>query len=160
MAELTVRPTRKRVIAGYVLCAVAAFAWLGVYARYLDDKPQWLAALGFLLLLLPLWSDVQTRFERMELEAGKLRYSSGMGRLSTRTLDVTKVRDVQVDQGIFQRMLGIGDLAVETIGDNGRIVMRSIDRPAAVADAILDACRKYKINPLQNLDPSLDKPTA
>lgn len=143
MAELTVRPTRKRIIAGYLLCLAASGGWVWVYSKYLSDKPQWIAALGLLLFLWPLAKDAAKRFETLELDGGRLRYKSGMVSVSTRLLDVAKIRDVHVDQGIFGRMMGIGTVSVKTEGESGCIEMEDIDRPAQVAEQILDACQRY-----------------
>jgi membrane protein YdbS with pleckstrin-like domain len=143
MAELTIRPTRKRIIAGYLLCLLVCGAWLWVYAHYLSDKPQWLAALALVVFLWPLAKDAGARFETLELDGGRLRYKSGLTSVSTRLLDVSKIRDVHVEQGPLNRMLGIGTVSVQTQGEDGCIRMDDVDHPAQVAEKILDACQRY-----------------
>ena len=142
MSILVVRPTRKRIIAGYVVCILLCAAWAWVYATWLQDKPRWLAAIGIVTFIWPIWADIRHRFTTMKLDNGKLTYQTGFGKISTRVLDVAKVRDVHVEQGILQRLFGVGSLAVETIGDSGRIIMTDIDRPQEFAHEILDSCRR------------------
>ena len=57
-------------------------------------------------------------------------------------MEIKKVQDVRVDQTLGQRILGMGDISIETAGDSSRLTMRSIDRPQVVADQILDAAHK------------------
>ena len=145
MPTLLVRPTRKRIIAGYFVCLCLCAAWGWVYYTWLQDKPRWLAALGVLVFAWPIWADISNRFTSLKLENGRLSFRTGMGKISTRVLDVAKVRDVHVEQGILQRMLGIGSIAVDTMGESGRIVMVDIDHPQQVANDILDSCRHYQM---------------
>ena len=144
MAELTVRPTRKRILAGYFLCFVILCGWLWTYYRLLNNRPQWLAGLGLLPFLLPILADLRARLTRMELDGGILRWTSGLGTRTTRSLDVASVQDVQVQQGVLDRMMSIGSISVETLGGGMNITMPNIDRPASVAETILDASRRLK----------------
>ena len=59
-------------------------------------------------------------------------------------LDVASVQDVHVEQGMLDRMMGIGSISVETMGGGTRIEMPDIDRPNAVAEALLDAAQRFK----------------
>jgi len=77
----------------------------------------------------------------------RLRYEAGLLSKSTRTMELTKIQDVRVDQTLGQRMLDIGDLSLETAGESSRIVMRSIDNPHAAADRILELSRAHRTNP-------------
>jgi uncharacterized membrane protein YdbT with pleckstrin-like domain len=61
---------------------------------------------------------------------------------STRTMELTKVQDVRVDQTFFQRMLGLGNLTIQSAGETGQLTINNIDRPEAVGDFILESARK------------------
>jgi hypothetical protein len=43
-----------------------------------------------------------------------------------------------VDQGIWQRILDIGDISLETSGEASRLTIFNIDQPQAVADDLLN----------------------
>ena len=58
---------------------------------------------------------------------------------STRTMELSRIQDVRVDQTLLQRMIGIGTITVETAGETGRLSMANVDRPQTVADIILDS---------------------
>ena len=51
---------------------------------------------------------------------------------------------VRFDQTFGQRMIGTGDLSLETAGETSRIVMPSIDRPREVAEHILELSRALR----------------
>jgi uncharacterized membrane protein YdbT with pleckstrin-like domain len=102
---------------------------------------DWLFVLPAVLLVWTVVRHVKLRFTTLKLEAGKLRYQTGMFTKSTRTLEIAKVQDVQVDQTLTQRLLNIGDIRIETAGDSAPLYMRNIDNPQAVADYILESPR-------------------
>ncbi len=61
-------------------------------------------------------------------------------------MELSKVQDVRFDQTLGQRIIGTGDLSVETAGETSRIVMASIDRPREVAEHILELSRSQRAN--------------
>jgi uncharacterized membrane protein YdbT with pleckstrin-like domain len=81
------------------------------------------------------------RRESLSVEAGSLRYAAGLLSRSTRTMELRKVQDVRVDQTFGQRLIGTGDLSIETAGESSRLTMRSVDHPQSVAEAILQAAQ-------------------
>jgi uncharacterized membrane protein YdbT with pleckstrin-like domain len=62
-----------------------------------------------------------------------------MASRSTRTMEIHKVQDVRVDQSLTQRLLGTGNISIETAGETSRLTLVNIDRPQYVADRILEA---------------------
>lgn len=102
------------------------------------------AALLLLPALIAVWAGLRhigTRFRTLSLTSGRLRYETGVVSKSTRTLEITKVQDVRVDQTVGQRLMGTGDISIETAGESSRMTMSNIDQPHAVAGLILDAAR-------------------
>ena len=59
-------------------------------------------------------------------------------------MELSKVQDVRFDQTFGQRIIGTGDLSVETAGGSSRIEMDSIDRPKDVAENILNLSRAQR----------------
>jgi uncharacterized membrane protein YdbT with pleckstrin-like domain len=86
---------------------------------------------------------LQKAFTHLTVDNGRIRYESGMLSKSTRTMDLSKLQDVRVDQNVSQRMLGIGDLSIESAGNTSQIVILSIDRPQEAADRILELARGH-----------------
>jgi uncharacterized membrane protein YdbT with pleckstrin-like domain len=118
-----------------ILAAVLAAVHLGA---------AWYAA-----LILPLIADLKAarsllakRFVVMTITETSLRLETGLVNKSMRTLDLLKVQDVRVDQSLFQRIFDIGDLALDTAGESGRLAMAGVGAPQRVADQILQWAHK------------------
>jgi len=84
---------------------------------------------------------MRRRMVKLTILDDRLRYEAGFLSKTTRTMELTKVQDVRVDQTMGQRMLNIGNLSLETAGESSRIVMPSVDRPHEAADRILEYAR-------------------
>ncbi len=145
MPELLVRPTMKFVKLSYCWWLAAA-AGIAIYNwGYLPaPKPglEFLLALPAIMILWTLTRHVGRHFVKMSIETGRLRYEVGMLSKSTRTLEVSKVQDVRVEQSMGQRMFGVGSLSLETAGETSRLTIADIDRPQEVAEKILDAAHR------------------
>jgi membrane protein YdbS with pleckstrin-like domain len=140
------RPSVKIIKLGYLLCVLLA---IGIAAYLLaihnQDERLWallaIPALGLIILAV---RHMRRRLIKLTILEDRLRYETGLLSKSTRTMELTKIQDVRVDQSLGQRMLDIGDLSLETAGESSRIVMRSIDNPHAAADRILELARAHR----------------
>jgi uncharacterized membrane protein YdbT with pleckstrin-like domain len=149
MPAMQVRSSTKFIKLGYVLCLVMAIA-IAAYLKSTgptDANFWWLLIVpGFFMILL-MMRHLKRLMVKLDIVGDRVRYESGFLSKMTRTEDVIKLQDVQVHQSLGQRMVGIGDLSFETAGGSSRIVMRSIDRPQAVADHILELAKAQRQHP-------------
>jgi len=138
--DLTVRPTAKFLKAGAIL---AGLVFLGLEILCVTSLN---AAVGSpLIMIVPafilLWPAMRA-FERQYTKAvfsnDRLRYETGITSKSTRSIQLSKVQDVRVDQGMFQRIFNIGDIAIETAGETSRLTIPNVDNAQALADEILN----------------------
>lgn len=139
--SVTIRPSIRLVRPIYSL----SFLLVALVYGFNNNRAQpidWLVIFPLLLLAWTVWRHIRLRFTTLTLEGGRLRYQSGMLSKTTRAAEVSRVQDVQVTQSVPQRLLDIGDIAIETAGDSGRLTMRNVDRPHAIADFILDQTRR------------------
>ncbi len=140
MANAVIRPTLKLVRLGYVVILLLALAPYAIQRA--TDRPlpvPWLTGVILLLLVAPLRRHLQIAFTKMTIEGDRLKYESGMMSKTSRALQLTRIQDVRVDRTLGQRLLGIGDLTLETAGETSRLTIRDIDRPQEVAEHILAA---------------------
>jgi uncharacterized membrane protein YdbT with pleckstrin-like domain len=144
MPELVVRPTRKLVLFGYFVVLLLVAAWIAGTLMLFPLAPVFVAPAGLALLLWPLKSDIAKRFTVLKLDNGRVHYERGILSKSSRALDVASITDVQVNQSFGQRLLGVGTIRLETLGDCGHLEMPDIDGPREVADRILDAARALR----------------
>jgi len=140
LPELMIRPTLKFLKAGTILTAIVV---IGLEIAYFTSW-QDVEALKLLPLVLPvlfLWPAVRwlrLRSTKATVSADRLRYEIGVVAKSTRTIQLSKLQDVRVDQGLGQRLFGIGNLSLETSGETSRLTIRNIDNPQAVADDLMN----------------------
>ena len=140
MSDLVVRPTAKFLKAGAVLAGLVFLALEVCCILY------WNAAAGTSLIMIPpvlilLWPAgraLRRRFTKITITADRLRYETGMLSRTIRTIQLPKVQDVRVQQTLFQRMFGIGDIWIETAGEASRETLRHIDDPQGLTDEILN----------------------
>jgi membrane protein YdbS with pleckstrin-like domain len=133
----------KTIQIGYVVCLLAALGIAGyLLAIHNQDDRMWaLLAIPALAALFLMFRHIQRKLVKLTILDDRLRYEAGFLSKTTRTMELTKVQDVRVDQTVGQRMLNIGNLSLETAGETSRIVMPSVDRPHEAADRILELSR-------------------
>ncbi len=137
MNEIQIRPTVKFVRAGaIVLLFIAVVAWGCLLA--VPGTQLWMPVAATALLLWPAAKWLPIRFNVTTLSGDRLRSETGMLSKSTRNLMLSRVQDVGVSQSLFQRIMGVGDIWIETAGVSSRVVLSNIDNPQQVADMLLD----------------------
>ena len=140
MPDIVIRPSMKFIKAGYAVTLLVIAAAVFLHYKYLADKYDvpWLPFLSLLLLIWPIKRHLKRQTVKLTIAGEKLRYETGMMSKSTRLIQLPKVQDVRVIQSVGQRMLGVGDLSIETAGENSRLVVENLDRPQQLAEQITD----------------------
>ena len=134
--DTTIRPTTKFLKAGALGAAILAIA-LDVVC-WKQWGYGWQMLVPPLLLLWPAMRAMRRQFTRTTITGDRLRYEVGMASKSTRTIQLSKLQDVRVDQRLMQRMFNVGDLSLETSGETSRLTIPNVDNPQAIADDILN----------------------
>ena len=142
MEEMIVRPSMKTVWAGYILACIVCIACVWAYYQYLADKPAWLMAIPLVAFLPPLRIHIRRRLVSMRLFEGHLTVETGFFTRTRRTVDVAKIQDVTLSQSLRQRILGVGDLRLESAGESGAMAMPNVDHPRKIADLILEVAKR------------------
>jgi uncharacterized membrane protein YdbT with pleckstrin-like domain len=136
-----VRPSSKLLKPVYTLAFILIALAYG-FNNNRAERMDWLVIPPLLLLAWTVFRHVKLRFVSLSIAGKRLRHDVGMFSRSTRTMELAKVQDVHVTQTLFQRMLGLGNLSIESAGETGRLTIENIDQPHDVADVILEAARK------------------
>ena len=150
MADRVIRPSMKLVKAWYWLALIVIVAAVFVHVRYLmpSEEPTglrlpWLPAIASLVILVPIRRHLRRQLVKMIITGDKLRYEEGLFSKTTRNVQLSKIQDVRVDQSIGQRILGVGDISIETSGETSRLEMDNLDRPQAIADELVAASQEH-----------------
>ncbi|MGA2877356.1 MAG: PH domain-containing protein [Bryobacteraceae bacterium] len=144
MTEIVIRPSMKFIKAGYVCALLVVCAAVFVHYKYLVDqypnqRYPWVPIISLIVLLWPIKRHLQRQTVKLTIAGDKLRYETGMASKSMRIIQLPKVQDVRVLQSFGQRIFGVGDISIETAGENSRLVVENLDRPRELAEQITDA---------------------
>jgi uncharacterized membrane protein YdbT with pleckstrin-like domain len=144
MADVLIRPSMKFIKAGYVFALLVVGLAIFVHYKYLlpqypDQRYPYLPLISLLILLWPIKRHLQRQTVALTLAGDKLRYETGLTSKSMRLIQLSKVQDVRVIQSFWQRMFGVGDISIETAGENSRLVVQNLDSPRQLAEQITDA---------------------
>lgn len=138
MSDLVIHPTRKWLRIQYTTAFIIACVAVFIINNYTNVENEAVLAIPALLFLYPMFGSLRRRFTRIRISEDRLRYETGLLTRSTRTIQLSKIQDVCVDQTMLQRLMGIGTLSFETAGETSRLAVANIDDPQAVADHIID----------------------
>ena len=72
----------------------------------------------------------------MVLTTERLVVRTGVFAKAGREIPLERIEDITYRQSLFERMIGAGDLVVESGGERGRQVLRMVPRPVRVQQAI------------------------
>lgn len=141
MSDLTIRPTAKFIKAGLVLVVLIIIALDGAYFKYWRGEngfPEWFPFVPLILLLWPASRALRRGFNKATVTGDRLRYEIGTTSKTTRNIQLSKVQDIRVDQGVLQRMVNIGNISIETSGETSRLTIPNVDSPQKVCDDLLN----------------------
>lgn len=144
MNHTVVVPSKKPLVGVALLEAVVMVAWAFVYFTLLPPASQqivYLVAPIALFSLLMTFSVFRLNLTKLTIAPPQLNFESGLMTKTQRSFDLSKIQDVRVEQSIYERMLGMGTITIETAGSGSGIRMEAIDSPRKVADQILAAAR-------------------
>ncbi len=141
--RLVVRPSTKFLMMKYLFADLFLIAAIVLHLKF--ERTNAALAIGVVWVLITIWTaakHIALRFTTLTVLSDSLRYEVGMVGKTTRSLNLAKVQDVRVEQGLLDRVLAIGDITLETAGESGSLEMTGIDRPQQVADQILEMSRE------------------
>jgi membrane protein YdbS with pleckstrin-like domain len=140
---MIVHPSAKLLKLWY-LAAAALAAAIAVYNLRLENGVWWPLIVPAAIAAATAIAHARRRFTSLTIQNGKLRYESGILSRCTRTMEITKVQHVHCDQTLFQRIVSVGNLTLETAGETSRLTFKNIDDPHRVADLILEAAHSQE----------------
>ena len=148
----TLKPT---LIFVWVLYFVAAIAWLAVAAILglivgtFSSSSIWsswgilvLLIIGVVLFAFPAYKHLIRSREVYTLTNHHLQMRFGLIAKTVRNIPVAKIQDVTVTAAVWQRLLNIGDIEIDSASEGGKIILDNIHYPNRYADMILAEARR------------------
>jgi len=126
------------------LVATALVAWVSAYFA-LGKLPGAIAVVvvGALLVIYPAILHLRRQRFRYTLTSHKLEIQTGLLSRSTRNILLGKIQDVTVASTILKRLVGIGDIVLETAGETGHIALKNIPNAKRYADQLLNELHRW-----------------
>ena len=150
MSDRVVRPSMKLVKFWYCFSLLVIVAAVFVHVLYLMSLKEpawlhepWLPGVAALVLLVPIRRHIRRQLVKMTITGDKLRTEEGLFVKTTRSIQLSRVQDMRVDQSLGQRILGVGDISIETSGESSRLEIDNVDRPQSIADEIMAASQEH-----------------
>jgi uncharacterized membrane protein YdbT with pleckstrin-like domain len=142
LQDRTIRPSMKTVWAAYAFAIIVILAGMWVYFTYEADRPAWTTAFLLIILVPAIRMHFSRRMITMRFHDEHLTLETGFLSRTRRTVDMAKIQDVTVRQSLGQRLLGVGDLMLESAGESGSMAVANLDSPREIADEILASSRR------------------
>ncbi|MCS6804217.1 MAG: PH domain-containing protein [Acidobacteriota bacterium] len=146
---LVLRPSLIFVVCRYLIAlmligAAGAAYWFAQQYRP-GIVPWWsLLIVGVLLLLPAVYHHILRQREVYTLTNRKIELTYGLIAKLRRNIPLSKVQDVTVTQTVMERLLGIGDIVIDSAAQGGKIPLRNIPSPSRYADVILHQVQEYQ----------------
>ncbi|MCS7078740.1 MAG: PH domain-containing protein [Chloracidobacterium sp.] len=125
------------VILAVVLAVLGGVLEAVVWTRLAPAVPFLTAALCLAPFIVAGVKHLQQWSETYTLTDDKIEVSTGILTKTVRNIPLTKVQDVTVEQTLLQRLLGLGNVVVDSAAATGKVTLRQVAQPQAIADQIL-----------------------
>lgn len=117
---------------------IAGKAW-----EWLSNLIPWVVGFGVVVLFLnPIYNHILRQIETYTLTSEKVEIQTGLLIKRTQNIPLQKIQDVSTQITLLNRMLGIGDVVIDSASSSGKIILRHVTNPQAVANEILARVRK------------------
>jgi uncharacterized membrane protein YdbT with pleckstrin-like domain len=88
--------------------------------------------------LRPIYRHIQNNHTVYRLTTTKIEIKSGLFSITSRNIPLRHIQDVSVSETFKERLIGIGDVVIDSAAIEGKILMRNIRNPRKYTDMILN----------------------
>jgi uncharacterized membrane protein YdbT with pleckstrin-like domain len=138
-----VRPAFFKVAMSYSFAALLTVIST-VLIAYLGGSVLWVWATVLLLFLLPLIQHLKRNQICYTLRPDQIEIEQGLFSRTTQNLALRHINNVGVTQSLSERLMGIGDVLIDSAGTKNRIALKSIRNPQQHANLILTQLQYLK----------------
>lgn len=97
-----------------------------------------------IIFIYPIGRHIQFRHTVYSLTNVKVEIQSGIFSQTARNIPLRHIRDVTVSETFKERLIGIGDVLIDSDAVEGKITMNNINSPRRYADLILDQLQHWR----------------
>ncbi len=130
---------------GLAYFGAALLSLLITVAVALARGPLWMAVIASaIIFIFPISRHIQFRHTVYTLTNIKVEIQSGILSQTARNVPLRHIRDVTVSETFKERLIGIGDVLIDSDAVEGKITMNNINSPRRYADLILDQLQHWR----------------
>lgn len=122
-----------------IVFSIIVTALIALFAENIFSQVSFFLALGIstILMLNPIYHHIQHNRTLYILTSVRLEIQSGIFSKSSRNIPLRHIQDVTVNQSLSERLLGIGDVIIDSAVMEGTMPLSNIKDPRRYADLIL-----------------------
>jgi len=136
-AIFTIYPAFYEVANQYLIAILLSIVVTALIA-YLELR-LWIAlAFSAVCFIKPIYRHILNRHTVYKLTPTKIEIRSGLFSTKSRNIPLRHIQDVSVSETFGERLIGIGDVVIDSAAIEGKIFMRNIKNPRKYVDMILD----------------------
>jgi len=129
---------------------IIAFVAMWMVVLFLATSSDWVVFAGlfvlFFLALFMAWRVQVWAHTNLVLTDQRLIYQTGVFTRRSREIPLAKINDVSFIQMVFGRMLGMGDLVVESASESGPFAYFNMPDPARLKTQVLQHIMRYHVH--------------
>lgn len=112
-----------------------------------ESRKLWMVLAPFMLVgMVQAVVIIKSQSTKLMVTAEQLTLEQGVAAKTRQMINLEKVQDVSVEQGLFERMLNIGTITIQSAGQGQGVRLARIDAPAEVANKLLEYARAANRN--------------
>jgi uncharacterized membrane protein YdbT with pleckstrin-like domain len=147
----TLRPTMIFVLVRYVIAALITVATAALMGILSSVKPGLvngsiaffvILGIGLIAFSNPIYKHILRKREVYTLTNHKLEMRYGIIAKVVRNIPLRNIQDVTVTASVWQRMLNLGDIEIDSASEAGKIILDDIHHPDRYANMILAELRR------------------
>jgi membrane protein YdbS with pleckstrin-like domain len=124
---------------GAAFCSVLAAGMIG----YFGGPLQTVLALAALFFLVPFYRHIRRNRVVYTLTSTKIEIEYGLLSKTIRNIPLRNIQDVTTRATFGERLIGVGDVIIDSASEAGKIPMSNIRDPRKYADLILDQLHRW-----------------
>lgn len=133
----TIYPAFYGVASQYTVAILLSIAVTAGIAYF--NLPLWIAlAFAALCFIRPFYNHIKHNHTVYKLTTVKVEIKSGLLSKTSRNLPLRHIQDVTVSESFRERLIGIGDVVIDSAAVGGKILMPNIKDPRKYAEMILN----------------------
>ncbi len=137
-----IRPSFYSVGMAYAIATILSLLVSGAIGYF--DGPLWVVfTAAAVFFLVPVYRHIQRNRITYTLTPVKIEIDSGIFSKTIQNIPLRNIQDITTRATLGERLLGIGDVIIDSAAEASKITMRNIRDPRKHADLILDQMRRW-----------------